>query len=275
MMFAVTIGEVGLQVAALVQAGHWAHSLPSYSHLFLATVVIATSWVGWTLSVAPGARRDVGGIFQWEFLVLLLDVTLVIVYFILARSVDAPASTIAFWILVVFYLYLGWDILTKVILYIKYKKESTDLGKSWEDRWLQNHFVRMLPTVICLVLASAIKRRIESADRPHLLTADVALLSLVLLFRALKDLFSAWVPKAKSAQPQKATPKQIAARKRWSLLWTVVCVLGIVLGVRWTTQTWPLPLPKWVVAEIETGAAGANSGAETPAPTMRREHPKE
>ena len=33
MMFAVTIGEVGLQVAGLVQAKHYVHYLPFYSHL--------------------------------------------------------------------------------------------------------------------------------------------------------------------------------------------------------------------------------------------------
>src|SRR5579862_6393754 len=88
MMFAVTIGEVGLQAAALVQAGHVVHFLPAYSHLILATVMIAASWVGWTLSPSPGATQDVSGVFQPEFLVLLVDVLLVIVYFILVRRVD-------------------------------------------------------------------------------------------------------------------------------------------------------------------------------------------
>jgi hypothetical protein len=58
MMFAVAIGEVGLQAAALFKTGDFLRYLPAYSHLTLATIMIATSWVGWTLSVAPGARRD-------------------------------------------------------------------------------------------------------------------------------------------------------------------------------------------------------------------------
>jgi hypothetical protein len=103
MMFAVTIGEVGLQAAALVHVGHPAQFLPAYFHLVLATIVVATSWVGWSLSVAPGARQDVGGVFQWEFIVLIVDVSLVITYFILVRTVDFgsegsshvdPASTV-------------------------------------------------------------------------------------------------------------------------------------------------------------------------------------
>lgn len=88
MMFAVAIGEVGVQTATLVQAYNWIHFLPAYSHLILATIVITTSWVGWTLSPSPGAGQDVRGVLQWEFIVLLVDVFLVIVYFILVKTVD-------------------------------------------------------------------------------------------------------------------------------------------------------------------------------------------
>ena len=88
MMFAVAIGEVGLQSAALVRSGHFEQFLPAYSHLLLATIMIATSWVGWSVSVAPGARKDVDGIYQWEFVVLLIDVALVVIYFILVRTID-------------------------------------------------------------------------------------------------------------------------------------------------------------------------------------------
>jgi hypothetical protein len=115
MMFAVAIGEVGVQTAILVQAHNWMHFLPAYFHLFLATVVIATSWVGWTLSSSPGARTDVNNVFEWEFLVLLLDVLLVVIYFILAKTVDftgepnvqlnASAAPESFWILVIFLVY--------------------------------------------------------------------------------------------------------------------------------------------------------------------------
>lgn len=94
MMFAVTIGEVGLQAAALVKVGHPWHFLPAYSHLLLATVVIAASFVGWSLSPAPGAQEDVRNVLHPEFLVLLLDVFLVIVYFILVRSVDLDRKSV-------------------------------------------------------------------------------------------------------------------------------------------------------------------------------------
>ena|SRR5271157_6652220 len=125
MMFAVTIGEVGLQTASLIKAGHYLHYLPAYSHLILATVLIAASWVGWTRSPSPGARQDVGAIFSAEFLILLVDVALVILYFILVQAVDfsegpgpsrASAAPEAFWLLWIFSLYLVWDVLTKIVV---------------------------------------------------------------------------------------------------------------------------------------------------------------
>ncbi len=217
MMFAVTIGEVGLQTAALVQTHEISRYIPAVSHLLLATIMIATSWVGWTLSRAPGGQLDVRGIFEWEFLVLLADVGLVIVYFILVRTVDFGAEgrpridsayIVASWIVWIFWLYLVWDILTKIFMYPKQPKTSPP------GTWFDEAGKRMIPTVICLVLAYVTKSLISSADFPHWVTADLALLSLVLLFRALKG---------------------------WSRPWIFVCSMGLLLGILWTRFAWPAP----------------------------------
>ena len=263
MMFAITIGEVGLQVAALVQSGHPAHFLPAYAHLLLATVVVATSWVGWSLSVAPGARQDVRGIFQWEFVVLLLDVSLVITYFILVRTVDFskertppridPASTVASWIVLIFILYFVWDCVTKILIY----------RKKPEGQWLKNYGSRMLPTVVCLVVACTIQRKVQTADLPHRLTADFALISVVLLFRALKDLASACFPRE-----VKSPPVAFFNRAKLPVLWTLVCATGITGGVLWTTHSWPLPLSEWIVKEIQTPLPGDASTSEISVPQV-------
>jgi hypothetical protein len=246
MMFAITIGEVGLQVAALVQAGHTAHYLPAYTHLFLATIMIATSWVGWSLSRSPGARLDVVAIFQWEFVVLLLDVSLVITYFILVRAVDfgregvapriAPPSTLAFWTIVVFALYLAWDIVTKIIIYCR-KPEA-------ERQWTRKYGSRMIPTVVCLILAFVARLVTSSADLPHYLTADFALLCLVLLFRALKDFVSARIPK------KKGDPIDWS-KAWWPRVWTILCVVGLTLGLMATGWSWHLPIPDSITREIQ------------------------
>jgi len=262
-MFALTIGEVGLQTARLVQAGHWVHFLPAYSHLVLATVMIAASWVGWTLSPSPGARQDVSGVLQPEFLVLLVDVILVIVYFIFVRAVDltgegtvrlnASAAPEALWIFVIFWLYLLWDFLTKVVLYLK---------KGREERWFRKYGARILPTVTCLVLAWVTKRLIQTADPAHVPTADLALLALVLFFRASKELVSALLP------TQQVSPAELRMRRVAATLKTVLCILVMWVGIKWT-RSWPVP--KYIAAQIQIAPSEENNHSETSAPTLQPE----
>ena len=248
MMFAVAVGEVGLQTAALLQAGPIFRFLPAYTHLTLAIVVIATSWVGWTLSVAPGARRDVRGIFEWEFVVLLLDVLLVILYFILVRSVDfgkdqavphiAPASEVALLMLVIFALYLLWDILTKVLIFWKYRdKSKKSLRVNFDSSWWRTNGVRMLPSTACLFLSWITIRFVRSVDAPHMLTADLALIALILLFRALKDCSSSF-PKL---EPDGQLSPEKKVQRRRAVLWVVPCFIAVLLGILWSANSFPLP----------------------------------
>jgi hypothetical protein len=235
MMFAVAIGEVGVQTASLVRAGNWVHFLPAYSHLFLTTIVITTSWVGWTLSPAPGARRDVRSIFNRDFLVLLVDVFLVIVYFILAKTVDvagekdvqlnASARPETLWILVIFGTYIFWDVLTKLLDYLENRSETEGREKQSFKEWFKKYGIRMFPTIICFVTLIFAKPLFDRADSPHVLTADLALLSLVLLFRALKGL------------TKLATEPNMA--KGWLIFWTSLCLLGFGIGTKWT-YSWPM-----------------------------------
>jgi hypothetical protein len=253
MMFAVAIGEVGVQTAVLVQAHNWVHFLPAYAHLLLATVLIATSWVGWTLSPSPGARTDVNSIFEWEFFVLLLDVLLVVIYFILVRSVDfteengirlnASAAPEAFWITVVFCVYLIWDFVSKVVVY-QSKRQS-------EPGW-RNHGVRMVPTTICLVLAFIVRREVAHADAPHVLTADLALAGVLMLFRALKDLTAALFPRANVHKDE------VRSRRNRAATWSALFGFVVLLSMLWT-NLWPLP--SYITAEIQKGTQVGKSEA--------------
>ena len=243
-MFALAVGEVGLQTAALVQAasGNTIQYLPAYSHLFLALFVIAASWVGWSRTQVASAKTDVHGLFEWAFVVLLLDTAMVVTYFILVRTVDFsddcridPASRVAFWHVVIFALYLTWDGVTKVAMYPKPPKAS------WWGGWRQmgpeklkkqkQIIKRAWPTLICLVLSIMLWRLFVAFDpkHEHLLAADFALLSVVLLFRALKGVIPG--------------PKQNAAirtrNSRWAACLFVAFVLGTLLSV------YSIPLPLW------------------------------
>lgn len=83
MLFALTIGQIAVHVYELV-------SIPdlgrrggaALAHLVLCTLLVTASWVGWSRSEAPGMQRSLQGVLTWLFVVLLLDVTVVVLYFI-------------------------------------------------------------------------------------------------------------------------------------------------------------------------------------------------
>jgi hypothetical protein len=210
LMFALATAEVGLQVSNLIaQPGKWYHLLPAYSHLMVAVIVIATSWVGWTRSQSPGGRKDVTEVLQSEFVVLLLDVACVVCYFVLTKQVDftsengrasyrPSAAPEAWWILTIFGLYLVWDIWTKIIVPLAEWLFGQGPGKRQRENltWFRAYGVRFAPTVICLLLSylawSSLDHRLNVAQ---VVIGDAALLMLVLLFRALKDCTSVLWPK--------------------------------------------------------------------------------
>ena len=118
MLFALAIAQVAIGVADLIQ-DDWDY-LPAYFHLLLAIIVITTSWVGWRQSAFSGSK--VKTIFGRDFIELMLDVLLVIFYFILARGVESPhenknmtvpAENEAFWVMVIMISYFVWDCVSK------------------------------------------------------------------------------------------------------------------------------------------------------------------
>lgn len=198
LLFSLTAAEIARQLADLYMRGYaLEEALPTYAHLLLASAVIITSWVGWTASEASRGLRPVS-VFSWEFFVLLIDVAVVVLYFFLVRSAEMPgASTadvikprivpsaneeavIVMWI---FCLYFVWDLLTKAIV------READAPTSFLQRLAGGRMAeRGWISLVCMVLAICMYFYLGNVtgDRAVLL-ADLALLSLVLLFRALKE----------------------------------------------------------------------------------------
>jgi hypothetical protein len=261
-MFALAVGEVGLQAAALVQAGPFVRYLTAYSHLLLALVVIAASWVGWSRTRIAAAKKDVSELFEWAFIVLLLDTAMVVSYFIVVRTVDFSdgnrridsAVEVAFWHVVIFILYLIWDVVTKVAMFEAPKEH---VGKRlWEVRDGRLGLLRIGPTVICLGLSVLMWRSFAGARAEHLLSADLALVSMVLLFRALKNLVSAiW-------QSDEDLKEKRPPRLLYRTGWTVFLSAGLLYGAWLTVYSRPLPLlPQWAIDEIRKPFAPTNSAS--------------
>ncbi len=183
-LYALTIAEVATQIAKLVVADQTPITAPAaFAHLTLAMCLVAASWVDWPQSKAPGNAAPVDSVFTWGFVILLVDVTLVIFYFILAQGVErvsawkdgstlgvASASNETFWTMLVFLVYFLWDVLTKVV----YPE-----GKFWQ---------RGRISLACAALAVVIwyYRHDGTGDAQVVLT-DFSLIALVFLFRALKQ----------------------------------------------------------------------------------------
>jgi hypothetical protein len=104
---------------------------------------------------------------------------------------------------------------------------------------------RTVPTVICLGISWYLWHGFASANGERLLAADFSLLSVVLLFRALKGLEGA-VWEKPVAEGEEKKPRRLAFR-----IWcTVLCGGGFLVGTWMTRSSRPLPLPDWVVQEI-------------------------
>src|SRR5262249_1968555 len=136
------------------------------------------------------------------FPVLLIDVALVICYFVLAREVDLRKSDTggaaqflpsalpeSRWILYIFWLYLIWDLWTKIVL--------TIVRREWAKEGVAYYIVRIVPTGFCLYFATTVYAAFsQKLTSSQVVIADITLLWLVLLFRAAKQSISAWWPKS-------------------------------------------------------------------------------
>lgn len=178
--------------------------LPGIAHLFLALIVVASSWVGWANSSrlkqgtarvagetpAPSLQRadspenkewTVTRTFSREFVVLLVDVLLVILYFILACGAERPeggkispsASAETWTLLWILVVYMVWDALTKL-------KFNRRLFRAYVDRgWI---------TWGCTALALLVWACHRHVTHPRgVIITDVILILIVLTFRAFKD----------------------------------------------------------------------------------------
>jgi hypothetical protein len=182
MLFALAIGEVAIDVGSLVSlriegSVDIASTLPAYSHLLLATMVIAASWVGWRNSEFSGSK--IKSVFSLDFVELLVDVFLVICYFLLVRLAEIPtspclaivpdASREAWMIMVIMATYVFWDFLSC----------RTEGSKLKLRVWASGVSLAMSVIAVCFL-------PLHSHDRTAVILMDIALLALVFLFRAMK-----------------------------------------------------------------------------------------
>ncbi len=192
LMFAVAVGDAAIQIGKVMQAVRLTGDYflkdirqvsPSIAHLLLAVLVIACSWVGWRRSNTTRYYMErLEGVFTWSFLILLVDIFLVICYFILAEGAEIPvkpkfptdplrvtasAQPETVWVAVIMVTYVVWNVLT-----IRMSVPHVRRGL----RAIHVLFVATLAVAIWYLEGSVVRRR-------DVVCVDCQLMALVLLFR--------------------------------------------------------------------------------------------
>ena len=107
--------------------------LATLSHSLLALLLVTISWVMWSKSQAGGLKKEISSIFSKEFVILLVEVFLVVLYFAIVKTVEqnfqaytvnkeisayvgvASARPEALQLMWVFAVYFIWDFIVDVI----------------------------------------------------------------------------------------------------------------------------------------------------------------
>lgn len=202
MLFALTAGQIALSSADLYVICKDADEFPSTffapaAHLVLALLIVSTSWVGWSV----GSRKTVQLThpFSWHFIVLLIDVLLVVTYFVIVREVEinevfqrqpalagqsigeygvtkqisnVSASGEAGLVAIMFLLYLLWDVVHDKFL----KKAPLRVAA----------FASVAAFIAAFVLYVLCRSQSQGATVLSVVFGDLALVGIVIGFRAIK-----------------------------------------------------------------------------------------
>ena len=171
----------------------------SFSHSCLALLLVAMSWVMWSKSQAGGHKTEISSIFSKEFIILLVEVFLVVLYFAIAKTMEqnfaeyvkgksiaafvgsASARPEALQMMWVFSVYFVWDVITDV-MYSPHNPQLVSVGEKITG------IVQGILTY-CIAGAWLVSVNSPSVSTPYeALWGDVALVSLLLFFALGKKL---------------------------------------------------------------------------------------
>ena len=191
MLFALAIGRVAVEIGEFykLNSTFYFSNFHVLAHFVLATYILTSSWIGWQNSNSPGNAKEIISVFDLQFLILLVDVFLVICYFIIIQGVEHQANNYkpdarveAYWTFVIFVTYLFWDILTKLL------SSNTD-EKTRRLKFTWDIFIkRARITIICVALSGGVLFFMSDVDtKVGVVMVDIILLMLYVLFRGYKN----------------------------------------------------------------------------------------
>jgi len=192
MAFALALGQVGVEIGEFYSSGLKVEDyLYVFTHLLLGTYIIASSWVGWNKSDSTGTVEKFNGNFGKPFIILLIDLFLVICYFIIVKGVEKPyheeflsnsisAQLELQWCIIVMCFYIFWDIMSKLV---EFDSKEFNFNFQWK-----HYFSRAYQAYVCLILLLIIYYSIEETHSiTKVILIDIYLLLIFVLFRGLKE----------------------------------------------------------------------------------------
>ena len=212
LLFALAIGQLALKVGDVIIGRKVEHNLYSdilthpfvYSHLFLCVFLISASWVGWQASKASDSPQLAGFVISIEYLILLVDIFLVIAYFMIVRGTEVSSTqaiitgntmqynfpvqppdsfTERLWVMIIFFMYFIWDLLTKIFKqnFVKHEEEyKISKIPVWE-------FKRSSITVICWLASVFTLICFKVQTENTVLAVDIMLIAIIWAFRGWKQ----------------------------------------------------------------------------------------
>ncbi len=245
MLFALAVAQVAIGAADIVEYGKLDGSAPAaISHLSLALLVIAMSWVGWQKSPSPGMKELVQRVASITFVGLVLDVLLVVAYFVVSRNSEvanhngipslaaASVRPEAFWMCVIFGMYFLWDLVADVF------SENCIPVKGLIER------VKLVPrlvfastfcSLLCLLLSFSVYYfPRHDVSTWQVVSLDIALMCVVFAFRLLKAPVENFLRSALKLTHCRAfrERKQTTAEVVWLFLVTIGYIACILVGTQ-------------------------------------------
>jgi hypothetical protein len=169
------------------------------SHLVLASFVLGTSWIAWTLAFQMRYIFPPKRVISWEALLVIIDFVILVIYFNFVAIVSQQRESASYrdfpkpyhkhasyWVGVILLMYVMWDIFADVL--IPRFGDSFIATASRPETYFWRHSW-MSAFCACLAwLAFFRLKRIRLVHKWRVIAGDAALVSLILFFRALKQM---------------------------------------------------------------------------------------
>lgn len=179
--------------------------LASLSHALLTLLLVSMSWIMWSKSQAAGHRTEISTVFSKEFVILLTEFFLVVLYFAIAKTMEQNFSDYlktksistyvgeisgrpeAIQLMWVFFVFFVWDLLVDVIYSPRDMTPGMTSNKFFSSS--QGILTYCSVSLLCILAAWFVTTMTSSLGTPYeAVLADIALIAILLFFNIGKQL---------------------------------------------------------------------------------------